>query len=1006
MRSLHLAVAICVSLPMLVLGERPTIFPLTTAQGLISNSGIFSIEQDSQGYLWIATHEGVSRFDGSEFRNYGTREGFDSPAQIQGILVRGNGEIWTAMNVAKYSPFANRSHLFQYPPGPHFLGQFLREDRQGRIWALANDGLYRSTDSIDATVFERVCLENQNPCREQGEFGDAFEMAKDQSLWMAGAKAGVIHRLKSGKLERFGAGEGLPFAVLSLMCDRDGRIWAGTSDGVFQFVDHPLPGRLSVESKWGKRNGFAGCAVHVLRQTRDGHVWAGGRCGLVEIDGSRTKRYSIADGLSQNVIESVLEDRDGELWLGTESAGMMRIERDGISGFGAEAGLEQDVIDGLFLARDGRVVVVSNRDARLLIRAGNEAGFKRILQPLSLQPTDLGVQHWQVVMQDHEGNWWVPGTNVIRIFAPSDNDASSPRKPTRVLGQRNGLPAGRIDCMLEDRNGDVWFGLYRTGKSTLFQWIRSTGRFRCWEGAPGVPTDSAPIALTETRSGSIWITYRNGGIGRYRDGKHILLLPTDKARGQAMLAIHEDDFGRLWTGRRRSVFYQIEAPDSDHPSLRQIPGISAPFLRCILSDHTGRLYLGSEAGLIQYDPRTGYVRHFHERDGLPSDVIQSGTRTRDGVLWFGTGRGLMRFQPRGFTAERSPQVWIDGLAIAGSPLAGLSDRGERAVTGLHMNEPGSSLHIGFHSINFHFDMRFQYRLTPGDQDWSPPGAERSVTYPRINAGKYEFAVRALQAGASPGQPATVAFEVLPPLWLRAWFIALVLIVTAVLFTILYRYRVMYLLQVERLRMRIAADLHDDLGASLTQIAVVSDQLRYDDHSNGNVNESLMRIADAAREMTSALGDVVWSIRPERDHLADLFSRMRRIGNDLCEAQGIDFWFTHPEKEDLSSVDRQIRRNVFLIFKESLRNAIRHGKCRRFRVTCDEQKRSLLFTFEDDGIGFDQQNVSLGQGLTSMTSRAKSMNGSLLIHSFRGEGTRIELLVPIRARLLTGISRLP
>ena len=703
---------VLIAVPMLVVGERPTIFPLTTTQGLISNSGIFSIEQDFQGYLWISTHEGVSRFDGSRFRNYGTKQGFDSPAQIQGILVRQNGDIWSAMNVARYNPFGDQHHRFQYPPGPRLDGQFLREDRQGRVWALGASALYRSIDSNHDLVFQRVCLESKHPCQDE-EIGEAFEVAKDQSLWIARDKGGVIHRLSSGHVERFGAEEGLPLVVLSLMCDRNGRIWAGTADGVFQFLDHPSPGQLSVQSKWGRPNGFAGCAVYALRQTRDGHVWAGGRCGLVEIDGDRTRRYTIADGLSQNVIESILEDRDGELWLGTESAGIMRMERNGISAFGVEAGLEQDVIDNIVRAADGRVVVVSNRDGRLLIRSGDENGFAPVLQPLDLQPTDLGVQHWQVVMQDHEGYWWVPGTNSMRIFVPQEMYKHASAKPVRVLEERNGFPAGRIDCMLEDRNGDVWFGLYRPGGSTLFQWIRSTGRFRSWAGAPGVPKDRVPIALTQTRSGSIWISYRQGEIGRYRNGKHVLLVPRENMHGQAIFAIHEDVSGRLWAGRRRSIFYEIENPDSDLPSLRQIPGIEAPFLRCILSDLAGRLYLGSEAGLIQYDPHTGSVRHFHERDGLPSDVVQSGTRTRDGTLWFGTGRGLMRVQPRPFRAEHSPQVWIDELEIAGSALERLSDRGEQAVTGIRMNASESRLRIGFHSINFNFDVRYQYSLTPG-----------------------------------------------------------------------------------------------------------------------------------------------------------------------------------------------------------------------------------------------------------------------------------------------------
>ena len=221
---------------------------------------------------------------------------------------------------------------------------------------------------------------------------------------------------------------------------------------------------------------------------------------------------------------------------------------------------------------------------------------------------------------------------------------------------------------------------------------------------------------------------------------------------------------------------------------------------------------------------------------------------------------------------------------------------------------------------------------------------------------------------------------------------------------LYRYRVMHILQLERLRTRIASDLHDDLGASLTQIAVVSDQLRVDHHRNGNVPETLAQIAEIAREMSAALGDVVWYIGPERDHLADLLSRMRRIGNDLCEAHGIEFSFAHVAAGSIASLDGQIRRNIFLIFKEALRNAIRHSKCRQFEATCDLGKESLVFTFADDGVGFNQADVSVGQGLVSMTRRAKTMNSSLRIKSLEGKGTRIELSVPLKTKMIGGFTR--
>src|SRR5581483_4285365 len=395
--------------------------------------------------------------------------------------------------------------------------------------------------------FERVCLQGEVPCRDAGEFGEALEFGNDGSLWVAHAKGGLLHRFASGKIERFADREGLPFPVLTIMCDREGRIWTGTSNGVFRILSNAHSERPSVEPMWGVKNGFPGCAIYALRQTRDGHVWAGGRCGLIEIDGPRSKRYTVADGLSQTVIESIFEGRGGELWLGTESAGIMRMERDGISAFGSEAGLEQDVIDGLFLTRDGRVAVVSNRDGRLVIQVGTEAGFRPAVPPLPLQPTDLDVEHWQVAMQDHNGAWWVPGTNQIRVFAPPSSDTELSRRLSRIYDSHAGLPSGRIDCMIEDHKGNIWLGLYRPEHSTLIEWVRSEDRFHFWEGAPGVPPNNVPVALAETRSGSIWIAYRRGELGRFRGGRH-LLIPASKGAGQAIFALHEDDFGRLWAG--------------------------------------------------------------------------------------------------------------------------------------------------------------------------------------------------------------------------------------------------------------------------------------------------------------------------------------------------------------------------------------------------------------------------------------------------------------------------
>ena len=686
------------------------------------------------------------------------------------------------------------------------------------------------------------------------------------------------------------------------------------------------------------------------------------------------------------MIGCLYEDRNGELWIGTESAGVMRMERKRISAFGTEAGLEQEVIDGTMLAHDGRVVVLTARAGRLMIKAGDRSGFRSLFPPLALQPADLGLQHWQIALEDHQGKWWIPGTNQLQVFAPPNARAKSVTAPERVYEQRSGLPPGRIDCMLEARNGDIWFGLSNSPHSTLMQWVRATRRFRSWEGRPGIPADRVPVALMQTRSGSIWISYAQGALGRYRDGQHTLLA-SSPGRGTTIGSVYEDDFGRLWIGRRNSTFFEILYPDGERPLLKEVPEVRAPFLRTIVGDSRGRLYLASEAGLIEYDPRTKVVRHFHESDGLPSDVVQNGIRDRSGAFWFGTGRGLMRFEPPDGSPEPPPRVWLDRVTVGGVVSGGLSDHGESTVNHLRFRESAGALKLDFNSIHFTSDVKFQYCLTPGDNDWSPPTTDRSVTYAGLRGGSYQFAVRAVDAEARSSQPARAFFTVVPPLWRTSWFLLTMAVLLFAALLLIYRTRVQHLLQLERLRMRIASDLHDDIGATLTHITVLSEQLR-STRLEKEVDDHMEQIVNAAREMTSSVADVVWSISPQRDHLSDLLSRIRRLGNDLCDAHDISFSLNSQDDSALSRVNGHLRHQLFLIFKEALRNAIRHSRCRNFMVECRSVNSRIQLVFQDDGIGFDLQRGGGGLGLISMQRRAALAGGALRVQSSPGHGTTI------------------
>ncbi len=298
----------------------------------------------------------------------------------------------------------------------------------------------------------------------------------------------------------------------------------------------------------------------------------------------------------------------------------------------------------------------------------------------------------------------------------------------------------------------------------------------------------------------------------------------------------------------------------------------------------GRVYAGNARGVDRLDPATGRVQHYTTRDGLLSGFVNVALRDREGVLWFGSSKGISRLTPESDERLDPPQVFIGGVRAAGTPHV-ISHLGQRDVGGLALRPGEGQLQIDFFGLAFGLgeSLRYQYRLDGADDRdrWSDLTAERTVHYSRLPPRTYRFQVRAVRAdGTLSARAATVAFEVMPALWQRAWFQALVAIAIALAAYAAYRIRLERLLALERVRSRIAGDLHDDIGATLAQIAVLSEvvQTQIDDQ-HAPLRAPVARIAQTAREAIASMSDIVWAINPQKDSLHEMVRRMRRFANE-------------------------------------------------------------------------------------------------------------------------------
>ena len=215
---------------------------------------------------------------------------------------------------------------------------------------------------------------------------------------------------------------------------------------------------------------------------------------------------------------------------------------------------------------------------------------------------------------------------------------------------------------------------------------------------------------------------------------------------------------------------------------------------------------------------------------------------------------------------------------------------------------------------------------------------------------------------------------------------------------LYSYRVARLLELERVRTRIATDLHDDIGSSLSQIAIMSEVVQQQvGGENQRVSRPLSVIAGTSRELVDSMADIVWAINPKRDHLIDLTQRMRQFAGDLLAARNIEFTFAAPGLESDIRIETDVRREVFLIFKEAINNAVRHSECSSVEIIFGVNDNWLMLKITDNGRSFDPNRTSGGHGLASMKHRAESIGGELEILAQPGQGTDVTMHAPLRRR---------
>ena len=407
----------------------------------------------------------------------------------------------------------------------------------------------------------------------------------------------------------------------------------------------------------------------------------------------------------------------------------------------------------------------------------------------------------------------------------------------------------------------------------------------------------------------------------------------------------------------------------------------------IVEDDGGNLWISTPKGLSRFNPDSREIRNYDAADELPGGSL---IKSRTGEMIVGNDRGLFIFHPDSLRDNpHVPNVVLTAFNVLNEPYP-LSQPIYRTRE-IVLDHTQNFFSFEFATLDFVAPEknRYAYRLEGVDDDWVQAGTRRYANYTHIDHGTYVFRVKGSNNdGVWNEVGASVSLVITPPFWQTWWFRTLAVLATIGLLALIYNYRVNKLLELERVRVRIARDLHDELGSNLSGIALASTMVQESENLSEQQRRRLSEISDNAMQTADAMREIVWFINPEHDEPADLVLKMKDVASSMLNGVEISFESRDDVFED--SMDIEVRRHVFLIYKEILNNIVKHAQCSRVDILLERESGRFRMSIADNGCGFDPLQTYRGNGLKNLQTRAKGIGGKLDIVSSSGQGTRITL----------------
>lgn len=1043
---------------------------LTAAQGLSSNE-IFVLMQDSRGFMWFGGME-LYKYDGYSFTTY-KNDALDSTSisgpWINTLYEDRHGDLWIIANLqlnrfdrvtGKFTRHLSYRHptsicedtsegvgqdcmwfttfgqgICQY----HRSSERFTEYRHNRndSNSISSDSAYCAMVGVSGNVWIGAAngLNSLDRSRKQfahyphGPKGDVYTVYEDPDepsrfLWIGTHDALYAYDKSSNSFSRYRN----PFSkanrpedndVRTIYIDKKGRFWVGMMGGIARFDRSTRRFTSYQGGLWANTYAYVNKAWSI-REDRTGTMWMISHWGPLRKCDEAKNDWTPVPIVSDHEVtfHAMCEDRSGTMWFGTVADAVLKLDkaRKPFSLYtktpGDSSSLSFSTVTGICEDASGTVWVGTMGGLNKLNASTGK--FTHYLHD-DRKPNSLSHDRIWPILEDSKERLWI-GT-----FGGGLDEFD--RNKQRFVhhrysaGNSLGLPNDAIDALCESRDGTLWIG---TDDFNITEYSPTSNIFRRhFPGYAKTPDAAAYVlAILEDHTGLIWIAVPMAGLSSYdrasdrwtqylRDPNAV---DGSKSTGPTgPLSLCEDRRGTIWVGtdvglfrfdRQTETFIQVGDRDRlpDH------------FIRAILEDGKGCLWLCTTNTLSKFDPTNDSLRNYDASDGVKIGPCElpTGHKNRKGEMFFGRKNGMLRFHPDSIRDNPCvPPIVITAFKKFDKIVPLDSVISEKHF--IEMSYKENVFSFEFVALNYTSPEKNQYayKLEGFDNDWINCGTRRIATYTNLDGGSYIFRVKGSNNdGVWNEEGASIVVIITPPFWMTWWFRTLFLVVMLASVGGSIRYVEMKRLKrkieqleqeraLERERSRISQDMHDEVGAGLSEIGILSELAKKDIRNPDESGVYMQRISETSREVIASISEIIWAINPKNDLLDDLVAYLRHYTTRYLGTTAMKLQFNIPETLPDFHLTAEARRNIFLVLKESLHNIIKHSGATEVIITLSFTQQHLEAVVQDNGKGFTASDISrFGNGLRNMEKRMKDIGGRFVIESNSGEGTRVMLTVEL------------